>query len=173
MKESRRAKRMSRHHNRRSDRTASLNMVSLMDIFTILVFFLLVNATSSEVLPTPKAIKLPESIAEKQPKENIVIMVNEKDIHIQGKRIASVSTVLADKSNYIQPLAQALEQIKLQKQSQTPRGSKPIHQRGVTIMGDQKIPYNLLKKIMLSCASADFSNISLAVVHKTTAKGGS
>ena len=105
MKESRRAKRMSRHHSRRSDRTASLNMVSLMDIFTILVFFLLVNASSSEILPTPKAIKLPESIAEKPPKENIVIMVNNTDISLQGKTVASVSSVMADKGNLISPLA--------------------------------------------------------------------
>jgi len=173
MKESRRAKRMSRHHSRRSDRTASLNMVSLMDIFTILVFFLLVNASSSEILPTPKALKLPESIAEKPPKENIVIMVNNHDIHIQGKFVSKVKTVLADKSNYIKPLALALEQIKQQKQSKSRKGSKPIQQRGVTIMGDQKISYALLKKIMLSCASADFSNISLAVAHKTAAKDGS
>ena len=173
MKESRRAKRMSRHHNRRSDKTASLNMVSLMDIFTILVFFLLVNASSSEILPTPKAIKLPESVAEKQPKENIVIMVNNNDIHIQGNFVASVSSVLADKTNFIKPLADALEQIKQQKQATTSIGSKPIEKRGVTIMGDQQIPYALLKKIMLSCASADFSNISLAVVHKTGAKGDS
>jgi len=53
MKLSRRAKRMQQHHARKNDRNATLNMVSLMDIFTILVFFLLVNATNSEVLPTP------------------------------------------------------------------------------------------------------------------------
>ena len=53
MNMSRRAKRMQMHHARRKDRNAALNMVSLMDIFTILVFFLLVNATSSEVLPSP------------------------------------------------------------------------------------------------------------------------
>lgn len=173
MKESRRAKRMSRHHSRRADKTASLNMVSLMDIFTILVFFLLVNASSSEILPTPKAIRLPESVAEKPPKENIVIMVNKNDIHIQGKFVANVTAVMAEQGNYIKPLAQALEKIKRQKQATTRPGGKPIEKRGVTIMGDQQIPYALLKKIMLSCASADFANISLAVVHKTGAKGDS
>ena len=164
---------MSRHHNRRSDRTASLNMVSLMDIFTILVFFLLINASSSEILPTPKAIRLPESIAEKTPKENLVIMVNRNDIHIQGELVAKASAVLANKSNLIQPLVQALQQIKQEKKARSRPTSKPMHQRGVTIMGDRKIPYALLKKIMLSCASANFDNISLAVVHKTASKGGS
>jgi len=148
-------------------------MVSLMDIFTILVFFLLVNASSSEILPTPKAIKLPESVAEKTPKENIVIMVNKNDIMIQGKAIARVSDVLTENHNLIRPLTQALQRIKQEKQSHLTAGRKPVSQHGVTIMGDRQIPYALLKKIMLSCASADFANISLAVVHKNTAKGGS
>ena len=100
-------------------------------------------------------------------------MVNKNDIHIQGKFVVSVKAVLADNSNYIKPLAQALEKIKQQKQASTRVGSKPVEKRGVTIMGDQQIPYALLKKIMLSCASADFANISLAVVHKTGAKGDS
>ncbi|MEJ2362362.1 MAG: hypothetical protein P8Z75_13220 [Gammaproteobacteria bacterium] len=42
MKESHRTRRMERHH-KRNKKTATLNMVSMMDIFTILVFFLLVS----------------------------------------------------------------------------------------------------------------------------------
>ena len=64
MKLSRRAKRMQRHHDRKSDRNASLNMVSLMDIFTILVFSLLLNTISSEVLPSPQNITLPEAASD-------------------------------------------------------------------------------------------------------------
>lgn len=35
--------------------------------------------------------------------------------------------------------------------------------RAVTIMGDQSIPYVLLKRIMSTCAANDYRNISLAV----------
>ena len=45
-------------------RGGTLNLVSLMDIFTILVFFLLVNSAAVEVLPTPQAMTLPNSSAE-------------------------------------------------------------------------------------------------------------
>ncbi|HYQ72258.1 MAG TPA: biopolymer transporter ExbD, partial [Gammaproteobacteria bacterium] len=62
---SRRAKRMARNH-KRTARGAGINLVSLMDIFTILVFFLLVNSSDGEVLPTHKAVNLPESIAEEK-----------------------------------------------------------------------------------------------------------
>lgn len=173
MKESRRTKRMERHHKRSKDRTASLNMVSLMDIFTILVFFLLVTSSESEVLPSAKTIKLPTSSAEKRPKVNIIILVNKHDILVKGKKIASVQTALSAKEPIIKPLIRELQRLNRRAQERT---GKSIYKRGVTIMGDKAIPYRLLKKIMLTCATAKFSNISLAVVQKTPARqspGGS
>lgn len=164
MKDSRRTIRMERHHKRRADKSASLNMVSLMDIFTILVFFLLVSAADSEVLPSPKAIKLPESTTDKRPKENIIIMVNHNNLLVQGKVIASTDAITKSKEPVIADLIQHLQ--KLDAASLQEKDSKPASKRGVTIMGDKQIHYQLLKKIMLSCATAKYSNISLAVMQK-------
>ena len=55
MKTTRRMKRMSRNRV-----IAKMNLTSLMDVFTILVFFLLVNSGTPEVLETPKDMVLPE-----------------------------------------------------------------------------------------------------------------
>lgn len=161
MKLSRRARRMERHHARGKNRTAVLNMVSLMDIFTILVFFLLVNATSAEVLPSPKNIKLPEASAEKIPQRNLVIAVDANYIRLQGEAIVEVKTAMEPGRNTIQPLFNALKLLSVSAKGITDR-------KGVTIMGDQEIPYALLKKIMLTCAGADFTNISFAVNQKAT-----
>jgi len=163
MKESRRTLRMQRHHNRRKDGNASLNMVSLMDIFTILVFFLLVSASESEVLPTPKQISLPESIAEKTPKENLIIMVSQTDILVQGQKIADIKSVVNSNQPVIQPLMTSL---KLHEAGAVKGNSKVDPKAGITIMADKEIPYKLLKKIMLTSANADFTNISLAVSQK-------
>jgi len=168
MKESRRTRRMDRHHKRRKDTNASLNMVSLMDIFTILVFFLLVSASDSEVLPSPKKINLPESSAEKAPKKNVIIMVSERDIKVLGKKVANVSNVIRSSNPIIPNLMSELnhygnEALRNKKAKFDPK-------KGVTIMGDKTIPYKVLKKIMLTCASANFTNISLAVVQKGAAK---
>ncbi len=38
--------------------------------------------------------------------------------------------------------------------------------RSVIIMGDQNMPYRLLKRIMATCAESDYRNISLAVNSK-------
>ena len=159
MKTSRRARRMKQHHVRGKDRNAVLNMVSLMDIFTILVFFLLVNATSTEVLPSPKNITLPEAAAEKLPTRNLVIAVDERVIRLQGKAIVTVKDAVKGNNNSIKPLFNALRLA-----STTVKGI--ADKKGVTIMGDQEIPYHLLKKIMLTCAGANYTNISFAVNQK-------
>ena len=70
MVKSARAKRMEKHHRRHKSGTA-LNLVSLMDIFTILVFFLLVSSSEVEVLPNAKDIQLPEAIAQEKAKETV------------------------------------------------------------------------------------------------------
>ena len=171
MKESRRTRRMDRHHSRREDSNASLNMVSLMDIFTILVFFLLVSAGDTEVLPTPKKITLPESTAEKAPKKNVVIMVSDRDIKVLGKKVANVRSVIASRNPIIPGLMSELDRY-----ANKARGNKKAKydpKKGITIMGDKAIPYKVLKKIMLTCASANFTNISLAVVLKGSPKDAS
>jgi len=156
---------MQQHHARSKDRNAALNMVSLMDIFTILVFFLLVNATSSEILPSPKNVVLPDSSAEKMPKKNLVIAVNEKEISLQGVPIISVKAAMKSKDKTIRPLYSAL------KKSGT-KVKDITDTKGVTIMGDKDIPYALLKKIMLTCSGAEFTNLSFAVNQKQTVAEG-
>lgn len=165
MRESHRTRRMERHH-KRNKQQASLNMVSLMDIFTILVFFLLVSTTESENLPSMKDIKLPESTAEQKPKENIVIMVSNNNILVQGKQVVSTKRALRDKGSVIPELFRSLNKIAKQKVTRR-TDEKKVKKRGVTVLGDKDIPYVLLKKIMLTCASSEFTNISLAVIHKT------
>ena len=163
MKMSRRAKRMERHH-KRSKNTPSFNVVSLMDIFTILVFFLLVNSGEGEVLPSMKDVALPESVAEQKPRQNIVVMVTDKDILVQGSRVARVSDVSETGKLTIAPLKNALE---MQNQNRLIKASnsKAVPPE-VTIMGNKEIPYQLLKKVMATCTEAGFGKISLAVLQK-------
>jgi len=169
MVKSARAKRMEKHHKRHRG-AGALNLVSLMDIFTILVFFLLVNSSDVQTLPNAKDLQLPESIAEDKAKETVVIMIGEVDIIVQGTPIAKVADVLAIKGNDIPALREALK-------SQNDRILRRAAQentagREVTIMGDKDIPYRLLKKVMATCMESDYGQISLAVLQKSSEKLG-
>lgn len=163
MKQSRRARRMERSHKRHR-RTPAFNMVSLMDIFTILVFFLLVNSSDGEVLPSTKSVELPESIAEQKPRQNVVVMVTNVDILVQGERVARVADVEGGSNILINSLKVALEaQDQRRVLQDADADGKPPE---VTIMGGKQIPYLLLKKVMASCTEAGYGKISLAVMQK-------
>jgi biopolymer transport protein ExbD len=140
MVKSARAKRMEKHHKRNKG-AGVLNLVSLMDIFTILVFFLLVNSSDVQTLPNAKDMKLPESIAEKKPEETVTILVGRIDILVQGTPVAKIADVMAIKGNDIPALREAL----LSQNDRVLRreAKDDIAGREVTIMGDKDIPYRL------------------------------
>ena len=155
MKMSRKAKRMERHH-RRNKGHAVINIVSMIDMLTVLVLFLLVNSGNMQNLPSAKSVKLPESL---------VVAVNNEDIIAQGRKVASVPEALAANSDLIPGLLDELAyQAKRNRSVQSEEGGD------ITIMGDKQIPYELMKKIMVTCTKAGYTNISLAVIHKA-AKG--
>lgn len=160
---SRKAKRMDRHHKRRT--MGGLNLISLMDIFTILVFFLLVNSQDVEVLPNAKDIQLPESYAEEKARENVAILVTDDVILVQGKVVASMEDVMQQQGLVIAGLE---HELRLQTERMLRKETLAhIEDREVTIMADRQLPYRLLKKVMASCTAADYGKISLAVLQKS------
>jgi biopolymer transport protein ExbD len=157
---------MERRHKR--GRAPGLNLVSLMDIFTILVFFLLVNSSDVETLPNAKDMQLPESIAEQKSRETVVVMVTDTSILVQGEVVASVDEVMNMQGNVINGLKQAL--VAQNDRVLRKAANQDIAQREVTIMGDKDISYRLLKKVMATCTDADYGQISLAVLQKSSDK---
>ncbi len=166
MKTSRRAKRMKRAHRKQA--RAGLNMVSLMDIFTILVFFLLVNSSNVEQLPDSKSIRLPEARSEQLPRETLVIMVSRNDIIVQGRKVAEVNAGLIDGDGFIPPLKAELE---YQFNRQRVSASESSEDREVTVMADESVPFKLIKRVMLTASDSRYGNVSLAVLRKEEKAG--
>jgi biopolymer transport protein TolR len=165
---SRRAKRMERHH-KRSGRMAGINLVSMMDIFTILVFFLLVNSSDGEVLPVLKSVRLPESVAEAKPRETVVITVSGTDILVQGQVVTRVAELLKEPVEIPAGLQAALED--QNRRAAADKQIVPPGGREATIMGDKTIPYQVLKIIMATCTRAGYGRISLAVMQRQPDEG--
>lgn len=166
MSMSRRAKRMQRTHKRNSQ-SGGLNLTALMDIFTILVFFLMVNQSDVSV-QSSDSIELPVSIADKQPEEQVTVLITKDDILVQGRAIVKTAEVIASKDEEIAALKEELQYLA----QRTPIASDAINDgRPITIMGDKSTAYSLLKKVMNTCAKAEFNNISLAI-EQAVAGGG-
>lgn len=150
---------------RRNKTGLDMNLVSLIDIFTILIFFLMSSAAGVEILTPGRTVALPQSSADKAPRETLVITVSGSDILVDGRRVATVSEAIAAEGDLIPGLAGELA---LQAQRQTIRPENRTQGKTVTIMGDKDIPYRLLRKVMVTAARADFSDVSFAVTRKAT-----
>jgi biopolymer transport protein TolR len=152
-----RAERKNRHGS-----GLDMNLVSLIDIFTILIFFLM-SSTGVELLTSSRAVQLPQSTAQQAPRETVVVTVTAQEIVVDGRRVASVADALAQDGDLIAGLKAELDQ---QAQRQTIRQSTAAQAKALTIMGDRQIPYRLLRKVMVTAAQADFSDVSFAVAQK-------
>ena len=163
MEMSRRARRMERHHQQR--KRPGINLVSLMDIFTILVFFLLVSSSNVQQLPNKKDIRLPTSVASKAPQETLVIFMTREKILLQGREVATVSTELQSKDILISGL---VEELAFQSSNTGVLDTTPETGTGraITIMGDEEISYELIRKILASCRELDYTRIAFATLQK-------
>jgi biopolymer transport protein ExbD len=146
-------------------KTGGLNLVSLMDIFTILVFFLMVNSSEVKVLQQDKKVELPTSTAERIPGDNLVITVSGNVILVQGRPVAELDGLF--EGELIPGLKSELE-YQAQRKNVPQDGSFTGHQ--VTLVADKSTPYRLLRSIMATCTAAQFTQVSLAVSKTAKAK---
>ena len=147
-------------------KSPGLNMVPLMDVFTILLFFLLVNSTSSDVMEPPRTIKLPASYVESKPRETVAVVVTEDEILVQGESVISTSEVLETTETEIEAImVRLLEQQRrvIGISERTTNASTEV-----TVLAHKTIPFEILKKVMSSCTRAGYEKISLAVIQKSS-----
>lgn len=164
MEMSRRARRMERHHQQR--KRPGINLVSLMDIFTILVFFLLVSSANVQQLPSKKDIRLPTSLATQAPQETLVIFVTREKILLQGREVATVNLALQSEDLLIRGL---VDELKFHSTNTALLETIPVEGEGraITILGDEEISYQLIRKILASCREVDYTRIAFATMQKS------
>ncbi len=163
MKNTRRLKRMTRA---KRNKAGGLNLTSLMDVFTILVLYLLVNQSSTEVVEPPKEIKLPDSVAEAKPRTTVMMMVSEEYVLVQGEPVVTIAELLKNKGQVVVPIKESL--LKLKENVIGVNTETIAKSNEVTIMAHRAIPFKVLKTLMSSCTSAGYTKISLAVNQKAS-----
>ena len=142
-----------------------MNLTSLMDVFTILVFFLLVNSGSVEILDAPKEVSLPESRVESRPRETVVIFISPDEVLVQGKLVARVEDILNGDADVLNPIHARLAELKeniVGVSTLTVAAS-----REVTILADKSVPFMVVKTVMSTCTDQGYENVSLAVTQKS------
>ncbi|MDH3408281.1 MAG: biopolymer transporter ExbD [Gammaproteobacteria bacterium] len=162
MRNTRRIKRMGRNRMK----ITKMNLTSLMDVFTILVFFLLVNSGSVELVEAPKNVTLPEARIETKPRETVVIFVSAEDVLVQGELVARVDDILDGKVGSVDQITFRLAELK--ENVVGPSTMAVAGSQEVTILADKSVPFVVIRKIMSTCTDGGYENVSLAVIQKPT-----
>ena len=167
MSESRRQKRLSKASSRKP---TSLSLTSLMDVFTILVFFLLVNSSSDAVIENPKDFKLPASISDINPGNTLELMIGVDEVLVQGSYVMSLADLQNDNSEdgVVSLISDELRRQFLLSSElfigvPTEEDIKKLKE--LTVVANKEISYSEIKKVMASAADAGYTKFSMAVVQ--------
>lgn len=145
-----------------------LNLTSMMDMFTIILVFLLKQyATSGQLISPSDYLKLPTSTVEQPPEVGLDVVVSQQMILLNGEKIAALEDVINNnpavvENGIITPLRDRMRFYSSQaKQMEVSYGVK--FSGKVTIEGDKELQYSELVKVMRTCGSSDYPNLRLLV----------
>lgn len=145
--------------------SASVKLTSLLDMMTILLVFLLKNfSAEGQIMIATRDLRLPESTAQKQPRVSSVVAITQDFILLDGKPLAKIPEVVADKNLIILPLFEELKQLRALTEGIAELSADIKGFTGdISIQGDKEIPFELLKRIMFTCGQTGFTNMMLVV----------
>lgn len=162
MRKTRRMKRMERNNKKGDLKGLGINLIPMMDVLTVLVFFLLFHSFNG-TLPEQK-LTLPESVVETKPRTTLAISVTPEAVMIQGKAVVRTADLYDDRIGIVREITERLEQI--QPHGISNNTVAETETRDITVLADKTIPFKVLKKIMTSCTASGYGKISLAVIQK-------
>jgi biopolymer transport protein TolR len=162
MRASRRMKRMERNNRKGQITGLGLNLIPMMDILTVLVFFLLFHSFNGD-MPEAK-ITLPTSVVETRPRETVHIVVTSEVVLVQGEAVVSTSKLLNDSRETVHEVTERLNQL----EPYLPKTA--AENKELTLLADKTVQFKVLKKIMSTCTASGYGRISLAVVQKAAKK---
>jgi biopolymer transport protein ExbD len=152
------------NRERRERAEAELNLIPLIDIMSVMVAFLLVYSTDVEVVQNSKGVVVPQSVAEEQPKQSVVVMITPDQLFVQGELVANTEDIQSAKTQLIAPLSAVLERPMVTADGQAPEVD--VESREITVLADKSLPYDVVRKVMATCTAASYGKISLAVMRK-------
>jgi biopolymer transport protein ExbD len=154
---------------KRGDGTVKLNITSMIDMFTLMVVFLLKNYSAQGQLVTPaENLMLPTSSVEKMANEALSVKVSRNTIMVENTVVidpAMYQKLMSQKEFMIDALYKVLNEraTAAKKQSEL---YKTEFSGKISIQGDVEIPYNVLTRVMYTCGQAGYPNMNLVVYRR-------
>ena len=165
---------MGKYQDMRTPSSFKIQITSMVDMFVILLVFLLKSYSTSPVNITPReGLRIPESNATTDPVDVVKLIVATDGVFVEEKKVIDFDKGILAKANldandasFIRPLFEALdERAKLAKSISKVNDSFEFDGT-VLLQADRTLPYDVLQKIMYTSMMAGYSEIKLAVAQK-------
>lgn len=137
--------------------TATLMLTSMVDMFSMLVVFLLQTFSSSPEILITKGVELPSSLTAGIVREAPVLSISKDEIFLDQKTVGKIKTVL--RSPKI--LRKKLNSLKRSWAKSHPKLPFPGE---INLQADKEVPSTIVSKLMGIITSVHYQKIQLAVV---------
>jgi biopolymer transport protein ExbD len=143
---------------------ASLNLTAMVDIFTTLVVFLLANfSATGEILFMTKEISLPKAQATAEILRAPVISISSSAVSLEGERVYFTEEASRADVSTLSDITYQLQEIRKTEEILRPGGQ---FKGTVVLQCDEKIEFNVIRKVMYAAAAAGYIDINYAVISK-------
>jgi len=148
--------------------TFALRLTSMIDMFTILLVFLLKSySAEGQIMSVTRDLRLPESTSRKQPAVTSIVAVTREWLLVDGRPIQRLEQVSQQETLLIPSLQGELERLRSISENIGGLSASLQGFRGtIAIQGDRDITFDLLKRIMLTCGKVGYNTMHLAVLEK-------
>ncbi len=157
--------------SRSKDKKVTLSLTSMIDMFTILLVFLLKSySADGQLVTVSDQLVLPKARAETRVELKLEIQVNNSVIVVDGDPLITVTPDLLNSGNSIPVLVTRLRDHL--EYSRLSRGTLTEDDMKINIQGDVGMPAILLQRVMASCSEAGYVGQNLAVIKIIASEGG-
>lgn len=145
---------------------ADLNVTPLVDMFVILVLFLIANfSATGEILAMSKDIELPEASNTDELQLAPVVQVSKDQVIVSGVSVGRVDDLTREDYLNIPQLEEKLRDMKKQFEDlHNAANDSGAFKGDVNIQADKKVQFRIIKRVMFSCAAAGYGNIAFATL---------
>jgi len=163
---------MARGRFQRKKENGNLNITSMMDMFTIILVFLLKSySADGSILTNADNLVLPNSASKKKPAEvNLQLAVTQDMILLDNVAVVPTEdarNIPADEADpIITKLEERLKACLAQEEEMVRLGALNAVQGKIIVQVDKNIDFDVLFKIMNTCGKNGYNNMNFAVMER-------
>jgi biopolymer transport protein ExbD len=159
-------------HRKKLPTNFKIQITSMVDMFVILLVFLIKSYSTSPVQINPNAdIRLPSSVSTSNPVDVLKLMVSKTGVFVEGEKVLDLVDGKIDKkmldgsdTNYIPELFKHLDNEAKKTQDIAKMNNTITFEGKILVQADKDLSYDLLEKVMHTSAVAGYSDVKFAVI---------